>query len=187
MSHRTHNGHLTELHTENVFWKPAILALLALAVGCVAAALLTGCASSDYSLNQGGMSDATSSFASDHSYSYTCAKFDPVTGAMTDQVTVSRNINPNAQAVGAMASAFQSVVGLVGAFAKPAPVPGPMGARPGIPPGYTLDVPTCLGEHGVNTPMPAPTNPRPPQQSSAPDPVDHGSQPEMLRVPERKP
>src|SRR4051812_1084885 len=111
-------SHRTEQHTESVFWRPAILALAALAVGCAVAAL-TGCASSGYSLTQGGMSDATSSFASDHSYSYTSPKFAPVTGAMTDQVTVSRNITPNAQAVGAMASAFQSVVGLVGAIAKP--------------------------------------------------------------------
>jgi hypothetical protein len=173
VSHRTHNGHLAEQHTESVFWRPAIIALLALAAGCLVAAL-TGCASSGYSLTQGGMSDATSSFASDHSYSYSCSKFDPVSGVMTDQVTVSRNINPNAQAVGAMAAAFQSVVGLVGAIARP-PVPVPLGTRPGIPPGYTLDVPTCLGEHGVNTPMPAPVNPIPPAQSVAPTLDERGA------------
>lgn len=128
---------------------------------------LAGCSSGGFSLSQGGMSDATNSFASDHSYNYSCSKFDPVTGAMTDQVTVARNINPNAQAVGAMASAFQSVVGLVGAIAKP-PVPAPLGARPGLPPGSVLDVPTCLGEHGVNTPMAGPSNPTPPAQPVAP-------------------
>lgn len=120
---------------------------------------LGGCASGGWDLTQGGLVDSATAFGSDQATSFTCRRWDAATGNLTDEVVVQRNLNPNAATVAAVADIAQAAI----AMAKAVPA-APMAARPGAAPGSRLDVSSCLGEHGVNTPMPLPPNPMPPQQ-----------------------
>lgn len=152
-----------------------------LAVLGLPALALAGCARGGASLTQGGWSDAVSSFGADHNFSFSCSKFDPTTGFMTDQVTVNRNLAPDAAVVAQAGAAIQGVIGLVGAAGKVAkPVAGPMGsARDAAP----LTVASCLGEHGINFPMPLPPNPQPPQQGAGPQGTATGPSATALQQP----
>jgi hypothetical protein len=186
MSHRTHKGGLAEQHTERVFRDPAILALIAFGAVCLLA-VIAGCAETGDTVSPVGIVAPSRNFATTHSWRYGCERtYDPVTGLTTEKVTVEDLSQPDQNTVNRLAEVAEAGIAKI-----PGVPPGvPMAARPEaraapLPP---LSAEACLGTHFQGD-AGTPPNPIPPSwgQAQQDDPVDHGSQPELMRVPERQP
>lgn len=120
----------------------------------VLALLLGGCSTGGLTLAQGGMRVPSTSFASGHSASYTCRRYDPVTGALTDEVTVQDNIAPDQATVAALGAAVDGLLARLAAGAAT----GGAAARGPSAPAEPLTAIACLGEHAPGVPAPeAPT------------------------------
>jgi hypothetical protein len=144
----------------------ATLALLALS--------LTGCQHIE-TTNGAETLKATALFSTLNATSDCVQGVDPDTGTPTTATHPALTSAGDAAALHEAGGILGGLLAFAGKFIPaPAPLgdraPGRVGATPS--PAGSPAVTSCAGEHTALTPA---------------DPVDHGSQPELLRVPERRP
>lgn len=125
---------------------PALVACLALP--------LAGCQEGGTGISQGGITAPGRSLLSGQSFAYQCERFDPESGAVTDRVSITNNVQPDQATIAALAAVAQAGIAKIAAAA---PAVGPMAAtrdqRAASPP---LNVTACLGEHNPTSTQPQP-------------------------------